>query len=137
MGEGAEGASGMPGGLGLGGGGRRRGGEDAETLLNSRSGRIHLFPLVAPTAEVAFHDFQARGGFLVSAARKADGVYYVEVQCGANLSCQLMNPWPGKSVVVHQVGKTAPVAVRVDKSNGECLVFDTVAGQKYLVEKKD
>jgi hypothetical protein len=134
MGQG-DGAGGMPGDLGMGGA-RRRGGEDAETLLNSRSGRIHLFPVVAPAAEVAFHDFQARDGFLVSAARKADGVYYLEVQARRDLPCQLMNPWPGKTVVVHQLGKTEPVAVRVDKSNGECLVFATVAGQKYLVEKQ-
>jgi hypothetical protein len=125
MGEPAEGAV-----------NRRRGGEDAETLLNSRSGRIHLFPVVAFAAEVAFHDFQARGGFLVSAARKADGVYYVEVQARRDLPCQLMNPWPGKTVVVHEVGKTEPVPVRLDKSNGECLVFATTAGQRYLVESE-
>jgi hypothetical protein len=115
-------------------GNRRRGGDDAETLLNSRSGRIHLFPAVADSTEVAFRNFQARGGFLVSAARKADGVYYVEVQARRDLPCQLMNPWPGKTVVVHQSGNTEPVPVRVDKSNGECLVFATVAGERYRVE---
>ena len=53
---------------------------DAETLLNSRSGRMHLFPAIAPKTEMAFHNFQARGGFLVSAARNAEGVYFLEVQ---------------------------------------------------------
>src|SRR5208283_6087463 len=59
---------------------QRRGGEDAETLLNSRSGRIHLFPVVSPSAEVAFRNFQARGGFLVSACKDAQRVYHVGIQ---------------------------------------------------------
>ena len=67
-----------------------------EALLNSRSGRIHLFPAVASSAEVAFRHFQARGGFLVSAAKNADGVYYVEIQPRRNNRCSLMNPWPGQ-----------------------------------------
>jgi len=115
---------------------RRRGGDDAETLLNSRSGRIHLFPVPSPSAEVAFHNFQARGGFLVSAARNADGVYYVEVQPRCDNQCLLMNPWPGKTIVVHEVGKTEPVPVRLDKSNGECVVFTAIAGHKYLAQSK-
>ena len=44
---------------------------DAEALLNSRGSRMHLFPAVPSDAEFAFHNFQARGGFLVSAARDA------------------------------------------------------------------
>jgi len=115
---------------------RRRGSEDAETLLNSRSGRIHLFPAVPVSAEVAFRNFQARGGFLVSACKASTGVYYVDIQARRDLPCQLMNPWPGKPVVVHQVGKTEPVPVRRDKSNGECLVFTTTAGQRYLIESE-
>jgi len=47
-----------------------------------------------------------------------------------------MNPWPGKTVVVHEAGKKDAVEVKVDKSNGECLVFPTVAGHKYVVEVK-
>jgi hypothetical protein len=110
---------------------RRRGGEDAETLLNSRSGRIHLFPVVAETAEVAFHNFQARGGFLVSAAKNAQGVYFVEIQPRRDNLCRLMNPWPGKLAIVREVGKAEPVPVQLDKSNGECLVFASVAGHQY------
>ncbi|MGE5612202.1 MAG: glycosyl hydrolase family 95 catalytic domain-containing protein [Bacillota bacterium] len=107
---------------------------DAEALLNSRSGRIHLFPAVATKAEVAFRHFQARGGFLVSAAKNADGVYYVEIQPRRDAQCRLMNPWPGKQVTIHEVGKAEPISVQLDQSNGECLVFPTVAGHNYRVE---
>ncbi|HEX3857074.1 MAG TPA: hypothetical protein VHY30_07250 [Verrucomicrobiae bacterium] len=68
-----------PNGRWHGGGGAEIGG-DAETLLNSRSGRINLFPAVLPSSEVAFRNFQASGGFLVSAAKNAGGIYYVEIQ---------------------------------------------------------
>ncbi len=125
-------------------GGRRGGGDfgggggplDPEAMLNSRSGRIHVFPVVAPDAELAFHNFQARGGFLVSAARNASGTYYLELQARRDVQCELMNPWPGKSVTIHDTGKAEPVTVEIDRSNGECLTFAAVANHKYQVEAK-
>ena len=119
-----------------GGGGGRGGGMDAETLLNSRSGRIHLFPLPPASPDIAFHNFQASGGFLVSAAKNVNGVYYLEIQPRRNNQCRLMNPWPGKAVVVREADKTESVNVELDKTNGECLSFATVAGHKYLISPK-
>lgn len=86
--------------------------------------------------EIAFRNLQARGGFLVSACKNGDGVYFLEIQARRDNRCQLMNPWPGKQVRVHEVGSTEPVSSQFDNSNGECLVFSTVAGHKYLVEAK-
>jgi hypothetical protein len=113
---------------------RSSSGGDAEALLNSRGGRIHLFPTVAPNAEVAFHHFQARGGFLVSAARNAEGVYYLEIQPRRDNQCLLMNPWPGKAVVIRESGSNQPVPSQIDRSNGECIVFTAVANHQYLIE---
>jgi hypothetical protein len=121
------------GGSTFGGGG---GALDPEAMLNSRSGRIHVFPVVAPNAELAFHNFQARGGFLVSAARNAAGTYYLEIQARRDVPCKLMNPWPGKPVTVREVGKTEPVPVQIDRSNGECLLFAAIANPKYQVQPK-
>jgi hypothetical protein len=118
---------------------------DPEMLLNSRSGRIYLFPVPAwdppfldvtsRKDELAFRNFQARGGFLVSACKNAGGVYYVEIEARRDLPCHLMNPWPGKQVTVHEAGKTESVPVRLDTSNGECLVFAARAGYKYVVSR--
>ncbi len=108
---------------------------DAEMLLNSRSGRIYLFPLT-PSKEIAFRNFQARGGFWVSACRNSDGVYYIEIQPQRNNTCALMNPWPGKNVVVREPGNAKPVPFKLDKTNGECIMFATLAGRKYVVEKQ-
>jgi hypothetical protein len=107
---------------------------DAETLLNSRSGRMHLFPAIAPKTEIAFHNFQAREGFLVSAAKNAEEVYFLEVQPRRDNTCRIMNPWPGKTVIVQEVDTKKPVAVKIDKTNGECLEFSAVAGKKYSVQ---
>jgi hypothetical protein len=120
-------------GGGGGGGGAGIGG-DAETLLNSRGGRIHLFPAVEPTSEVAFRNFQARGGFLVSACKNAEGVYYVEIQARRDNQCQLMNPWPSRQILILKVGEIEPVPFQLDKSNGECIVFSALAGAKYLIK---
>jgi len=108
---------------------------DAEALLNSRSGRIHLFPAVNPDSEIAFRNFQARGGFLVSAAMDAKGVYFLEVQARRDNVCRIMNPWPNQPVVVYETERKKPVAVQIDNSNGQCLVFDTHAGHSYRIEK--
>jgi hypothetical protein len=107
---------------------------DAEALLNSRSGRMHLFPAVPAGAELAFRNFQARGGFLVSAARNAKEVYFLELQARREKTYRIMNPWPGRTVVVRDVAKGKPVAVQVDRSNGECLVFPAIAGRKYSIQ---
>jgi hypothetical protein len=114
--------------------GRRSG--DAEMLLNSRSGRIHLFPLVSPEEEIGFRNFQARGGFLVSACKDSRGVYYVEIHSRRNIQCRLMNPWPGKRVTVRERGGANPLSVEMDTSNGECLVFSTIAGNTYSIQPR-
>lgn len=114
------------------GGGSRVASTDAERFLNSRSGRMYLFPTVAKTTEVAFHKFQARGGFLVSAANNASGVYYLEIQSRRNINCHVMNPWPGRKVKVLEEGKAVPV--KMDTSNDECIVFSTKPGSTYLIE---
>jgi hypothetical protein len=106
---------------------------NAETLLNSRSGRIHLFPAVEENKVVAFRNFQAKGAFLVSAAKNEKEVYFLNVEARNNNVCQIMNPWPGRSVTVIELVGNKPVKTNMDKSNGECIVFQAKAGQKYLV----
>jgi hypothetical protein len=102
-------------------------------LMNSRGGRIHLFPLVSQTDEVAFRNFQARGGFLVSACKNASGIYYVEIQARRDVPCRLMNPWPGNPVAIREAGKTKSAPFKLDNANGECLVFPAVAGHRYVI----
>jgi hypothetical protein len=108
---------------------------DPETLLNSHSGRIHLFPAVTKDKPVAFRNFQAKNGFLVSASKTAQDIVYIEVQSRRDIDCQFMNPWPGQAVVVRDAANNKKVSVKVNKSNGECLIFSTKTGHKYLIER--
>lgn len=114
---------------------RMRGGEDAEAMLNSRGGRIHLFPVTPAASVVAFRNFQARGGFLVSACKNGDGVYHVEIEARRNHACHLMNPWPGKEVAIREFGKTQVVPIQLDTSNGECVTFAAQSGRRYLITR--
>ena len=71
---------------------------------------------------------------MVSAAKNAEEVYFLEVQPRRDITCRIMNPWPGKNVIVQEVDTKKPVAVKIDKTNGECLEFSAVAGIKYSLQ---
>lgn len=109
---------------------------DPERVINSRSGRIHLFPSVPDWAELSFNKFQTRGGFLVSAARDAAGVTIVEIEARRTLRCQVMNPWPGELYSITDVASGDAVHDEVDRTNGECIVFQAVRGHVYRLTKK-
>jgi hypothetical protein len=102
-----------------------------ERLMNSRSGRIHLFPVLPDWTVAAFRNFLARGGFEVSAARNENGVQAVTVKARRSIPLQLMNPWTGKNPVVTDLTTGKTVAYTMDKSNGECIVFHSQAGHLY------
>jgi hypothetical protein len=110
---------------------------NSESLLNSRSGRIHLFPAVKSDEIVAFRNFQAKGAFLVSAAKNAEEVYFLEVVARLDNPCHIMNPWPGRSVTVVEATSKKVVKNRIDTSNGECIVFSAKAGQKYVISVRE
>jgi hypothetical protein len=114
-------------------------GSTAPTLLLlgvalDNSGGRNLFPVATQEKELAFRNFQARGGFLVSACRNADGICYVEIHSRRDQQCQVMNPWPAKKAVVWEAGHAKPVPVQLDMSNGECLVFSALSGHTYRLQ---
>jgi hypothetical protein len=105
-----------------------------EALLNSRSGRLHLFPDTPANAVVAFRKFQARGAFLVSAVKDATGVSFVEIEARRDIPCQIMNPWPGRSVSVVTKPGHKDVSFTVDRRNGECLIVPAHRGETYIIQ---
>ena len=106
-----------------------------ERLMNSRSGRIHLFPVVPAWTEATFRGFLARGGFEVSASRNPDGVQAVVVKARRSVPLQLMNPWKGKHPAVTDLTTGKTVKYTMNKSNGECIVFNAEAGHTYSFDK--
>lgn len=108
-------------------------GFETEQLINSRSGRIHLFPAVPSDADVAFRGMRARGGFEANAEMIKGQVSYVSITSQRDVECSLMNPWPGGRVrIIDCEGKT--VDHKVDTSNGECLVFDAKSMHSYEIQ---
>ena len=102
-----------------------------ERLMNSRSGRIHLFPAIPEWTVVTFRGFLARGGFEVSAARNENGVQAVTVKARRSIPLQLMNPWVGKNPTVTDITTGKSVSYKMDKSNGECIVFNAETDHTY------
>ena len=102
-----------------------------ERLMNSRSGRIHLFPVVPVYTVAAFRNFLARGGFEVSASRNEQGVGAVTVTARRSIPLQLMNPWPGRKPTVTDLTSRKPIPYQMDVSNGECIVIPAEAGHMY------
>ena len=111
--------------------------EAPERLMNSRSGRIHLFPSVPEWTVAAFRGFLARGGFSVSAARDETGVQGVVISAARSIPCRIMNPWAGHSVAVTDVETGEAVPSEIDASNEECVVFQAQAGHSYSLDKKE
>ncbi len=106
-----------------------------ERLLNSRSGRIYLFPVVPKDSTIAFRDFLARGGFEVSASKDKSGVLAVAIKARRSIPCQVMNPWPGRAVAITDETGGTGIPYQVDRSNGECLVFEAKAGHTYSLDQ--
>jgi hypothetical protein len=81
-------------------------------------------------------NFQAKGAFLVSAAKNSKEVYYLEIEARRDNLCKIMNPWQGQPIAVVESESKKPINISIDKSNGECIVFQAKAGQKYLISHK-
>ncbi|WP_079914002.1 glycoside hydrolase family 95-like protein [Paenibacillus sp. 32352] len=109
--------------------------EDPERVINSRSGRIHLFPVVPDWAEISFRRFQARGGFWVSASRTSAGVAFVEIEARRSTLCRIMNPWPGEDITVVEINTGDLIDFKVDRAEQECILFEAEKGKTYRLVK--
>jgi len=106
---------------------------EPERLLNSRSSRLHLFPCVPAWATIAFRDFQARGGFLVSAVYAEGCTRFVEIHARRTGTCPVMHPWPGQSVRICDLQQDKEVPYHLDTTNSACLVFAAQQEHTYQI----
>jgi hypothetical protein len=102
-----------------------------EGLLQSVSPRpgqpevISVFPAWPRAWEASFR-LLARGGFLVTSARRASEVEFVELESRWGETCRLRNPW-GQPCLVSQVGGAT------QELAGDMLCFATISGGRYRV----
>ena len=104
-----------------------------EAMLNSRSGRLHLFPATTLGVDVGFRRFLARGAFEVSAERVGGEVspLYVTSRLGNDL--RLANPWPAQEIDAWDLTLGEPVAVQADPEFPEDPLLHTRAGHRYRI----
>ncbi|MCK0190683.1 glycoside hydrolase family 95-like protein [Arenibacter sp. F20364] len=108
---------------------------EPERLINSRSGRIHLFPTVPKNTTVAFKQMLARGGFEVSSEMIDGDITYLKVLSKRDNICQLMNPWPGQKLKIVSDKSGKQLDFKIDSSNGECIVFEAKKGFSYSLSR--
>ena len=104
-----------------------------EALLNSRSGRLHLFPAATPGVDVGFRRFLARGAFEVSAERVGGEIspLYLTSRLGNDL--RLANPWPGHAVAVWDLTAGEAVTVEPDPEFPNDPLVRTLPGHQYRI----
>jgi hypothetical protein len=109
---------------------------EPERLLNSRSGRIHLFPCMQDSTTVAFKDFQARNGFIISAECLKGKVQYFNIKSRRNIECRIANTWlrdKSSRITVVRERDNTPIKVEVDKEYNDGIVFQANKGESYLI----
>jgi hypothetical protein len=105
-------------------------------LLNSRSGRIHFFPCLPPGATVGFRNFQARGGFLVSAEMVKGRPANLRIASRRNVACRFKNPWPAGRPAVKLEPDGTRIRLNPDPAVAGTYVFAARAGQSYRIENE-
>jgi len=78
-----------------------------EMLLQSHEGVVRLFPCWPRDMDARFGTLRAVGAFLVSAGIKGGVISGVALRSERGRDCTLVNPWPGRSVLVVRNGKKA------------------------------
>ncbi len=105
-------------------------------LLQSHEGYLRLFPCWHHP-EAKFVTIRGAGAFLVSAEKKGGVCQPITVISEKGRPCSVLNPWPGKTVVVQDTpGGEVKVTVE-DKPFGQICTFATQAGKTYTVTAKD
>jgi hypothetical protein len=104
---------------------------DPERLLNSRSGRIHLFPCVPAWSTVAFRGFQARGGFLVSAEMQKGEVAWARITARRNTICTIKTPWPHRGTVIRDLDSGEAITPLAEDGDNDSVRFKAIKGVEY------
>ncbi|MEA3367672.1 MAG: hypothetical protein U9R68_06115 [Planctomycetota bacterium] len=88
---------------------------------------LRVFGVWPRDRRARFAGIRAEGAFLVS-SELADGqVQYVMIRSERGRPCVLVNPWPGKAVVLHRSSKQS------ETLRGKRLEFATSVGAKVLL----
>jgi hypothetical protein len=102
-----------------------------ESMLQSYTGVIRLFPNTQGLGRASFTNLRAMGAFLLSASYAGNAVSRLTLFSEKGATANLVNPWPEAHLQVTRVKDGQPVAVSV---KGEIVQFPTQAGERYRIE---
>lgn len=109
----------------------------SEFLINSQFDEIRLFPAMPLKGHYAFHSLRARGGFLVSSEFRDGAVPYALIKSLAGNRCTVIQPFaPGQTVHVRDLDTGRITAQYDDVQAEQPMVFDTVKGHIYAIERQ-
>ncbi len=106
---------------------------EPERLLNSRSGRIHLYPCVPDDFTVGFRKLLASGGFKVSSELRDGKVTFLEISARRSIPCRIVNPWPTKNITIIDTRTNRRVPVVFDSATQQGFSFTAEAGGTYSI----
>ncbi|MEO5716861.1 MAG: hypothetical protein ABIT37_25500 [Luteolibacter sp.] len=99
-----------------------------EMLMQSHEGLLRFFPVWPKSQDARFGTLRADGAFLVSAQLKGGEISGVTIASEKGRGCTILNPWPGKNVLVTRNGKVAQT------TSGERFTLKTTPGEKLELE---
>ncbi len=94
-----------------------------EMLCMGHKQVLRVFADWPKNKDASFRTIRAEGAFLVSSALKGGTVQYVKIDSEKGRDCTVVNPWPGKKVVLTRSGKQA------ETLEGERFTFKTQPGE--------
>ena len=102
-----------------------------ESMMQSYSGTIRLFPNTKGLGPARFHNMRAAGAFLVSAAYDGQKVTAATIRSEKGAPCKLASPWGAAAMKVIRAdnGKTITATRAKD-----AIAFPTEPGASYRVE---
>ncbi|MPR33035.1 glycosyl hydrolase family 95 catalytic domain-containing protein [Salmonirosea aquatica] len=106
---------------------------EPERLLNSRSGRIHLYPCVPEDFTIGFRKLLASGGFEVSSELREGQVTFLEVSARRSIPCHIVNPWTTKNLVIQNIRTGKKLTPVFDGATQQGFSFAAEAGGTYSI----
>ena len=94
-----------------------------EMLLQGHRGKLRVFPVWPRDQAASFGRLRAPGAFLVSGEIRDGEIGPVEIESERGRTCRLVNPWPGRSVLLRRS------AGGEQRLSGELLEWSTRAGE--------
>lgn len=99
-----------------------------QMLCMSHGGVLRPFGVWPRSRDASFAKLRAEGAFLVSSSIRSGVIPRVEISSLAGRTCTVVNPWPGREVILTSNLHGARLM------QGERLTFDTQVGEELTLE---